>query len=137
MRRLEKTSASLSCKLMPPMPQDVTKIVTETMDISELKALAHEFYGDVIKAVVDVGQGVLAVGGEFHSEIERVLIEERGSRREDTWGINLLLTKTGEDFIEFDSMINLKPSLGNRTRNVENADVQAKIRDIVRKRVVP
>ena len=114
-----------------------TKIVTDTINVAELKELAREFYGDVIKAVVDVNQEVVGVGGEFHSEIEKVLIEECGSKREDTWGINLLLVKTGDDFIEFDSMINLKPAHGNRTRNVENEEVRQKIRTIVNQRVTP
>ena len=113
-----------------------TRIIEKTISVPELRALAHEFYGDVIKAVVDARQEILGVGGEFHSEIERVLTEEKGSRREDTWGINLLLDKTGNDFIEFDSMINLKPAFGNKTRDVEDAHIQAKIREIVAKTVV-
>ena len=112
-----------------------TKVVTDTISISELKALAHELYGDVIKAVVDVRQDVLGVGGEFHSEIERILIESHGAQREDTWGINLLLDKSGDDLIEFDSMVNLKPAYGNRTRDVENQEVRQKICAIVAQRV--
>lgn len=112
-----------------------TKIVTETIHISELKVLAHEFYGDVIKAVVDIEEEIMGVGGEFHSEIEKVLIEEYHSKREDTWGINLLLDKMGDDFIEFDSMINLKPARGNRTRNVESEETKQKISAIVNQRV--
>lgn len=112
-----------------------TKIVTDTITISELKVLAHEMYGDVIKAVVDVEQGLLGVGGEFHSEIERILTEQHGARRENTWGINLLLDKSGDDLIEFDSMINLKPALGNRTRDVEDEATRKRIRTIVDERV--
>src|SRR3989338_5387174 len=106
-------------------------VVKDTISVSALKALAHELYGDVIKAVADVRQGILGVGGEFHSEIERVLIEQYGAQRADTWGINLLLEKTGDDFIEFDSMINLKPSLGNRTRHVESEEIKEKILQII------
>jgi len=80
------------------------RIVEHTITVPELKTLAHEFYGDIIKAVVDVRQEIMGAGGEFHSEIERLLTEEKSSRREDTWGINLLLDKTGDDFIEFDSL---------------------------------
>ena len=112
-----------------------TVVVKDTVSIPELKALAHEFYGDVIKAVIDVRQGILGVGGEFHSEIERLLIEDHDAQREDTWGINLLLDKSGNDFIEFDSMINLKPAHGNRTRDVENEEARQNIRSIVAQRV--
>lgn len=112
-----------------------TRVVTDTISIAELKVLAHELYGDIIKTVVDLRQGILGVGGEFHSEIERLLIEQHGSQREDTWGINLLLDKSGDDFIEFDSMINLKPAHGNRTRNVEDREIQQKIRALIEKRI--
>ena len=112
-----------------------TKVVTGTITIPELRALAHEFYGDIIKGVVDIEQELLGVGGEFHSEIERILIEEHDSKREHTWGINLLLDTPGDEFIEFDSMINLKPALGNRSRDVENETLRQKIRAIITKRV--
>jgi Protein of unknown function (DUF5674) len=108
-----------------------TRIVKESITKAELRALAHEQYGDIIKAVVDVAQGVMGVGGELHVDIQSILIEKEQSRGDTTWGINLYLDKTGDDFIEFDSMINLKPSFGNRTRGVGDHDMQKKIREIV------
>lgn len=110
-----------------------TRIIKDSISIDELKELAHQLYGDIIKAVVDVGQGILGVGGELHVDIQSQLIEKENSRGEDTWGINLYLEKSGEDFIEFDSMINLKPLLGNKTRGVEDVGIQNKIREIVTK----
>ena len=71
------------------------------------------------------------MAGELHVDMEMLLMEEEKSRREDTWGINFYLEKTGDDFIEFDSMINLKPSLGNKTRGVENDSVRKEIKTIV------
>ena len=110
-----------------------TRIVSDSISRDELRELARELYGDIIKAVVDVGQGILGVGGELHVDIQSQLIEKENSRGEDTWGINLYLEKSGEDFIEFDSMINLKPFLGNKTRGVGDAEIQNKIREIVAK----
>lgn len=109
-----------------------TKIVKDKISQAELKDLAHAQYGDIIKAVVDVEQGIMGVGGELHIDIQSLLIEKENSQGQDTWGINLYLEKTGDDFIEFDSMINLKPMSGNKTRNVENPEIQNKIREIVR-----
>lgn len=108
-----------------------TKIVKESITREELRALAHEQYGDIIKAVVDVAQGIMGVGGELHVDIQSLLIEQEQSGGDTTWGINLYLDKQGDDFIEFDSMINLKPLLENRARGVESAEVQKAIRDIV------
>ena len=107
------------------------KITKESISKAELKRLASEQFGNVIKAVVDIGQGIMAVGGEFHSDIEVLLVENENSKREDTWGINLYPDETEENFVEFDSMINLKPMHGNRTRNVEDEKVQKKIKEIV------
>lgn len=110
--------------------QDI-KIITSPMSRADLTALAHEGFGDVIKAVVDVRQGIMAVGGELHADEEVLLSEEYGSLRVDTWGINLYPAETGDGFIEFDSMVNIKPAAGNRSRGVEDVVVQGKIREIV------
>ena len=112
-----------------------TRIVKDQITLGELKALAYEQYGDIIKAVVDIEQGFMGVGGELHVDIQSILIEKENSESQNTWGINLYLDKTGNDFIEFDSMINLKPILGNKSRSVENVEIQNKIREIVAKLV--
>src|SRR3989338_1687629 len=112
-----------------------TRIVKDKITLDELRALAHEQYGDIIKAVVDVNQEILGVGGELHIDIQSLLVEKENSQGSDTWGINLYLEKSGDDFIEFDSMINLKPLLGNKTRGVENLEIQNKIREIINKLV--
>lgn len=101
-----------------------------------LRVYALDRVSGFVKAVLDVRQGIMAVGGEFHADGEVFLSEQAGSLREDTWGINLYLEKTGNDFIEFDSMINIKPSLGNRSRSVEDISIQNKIKEIIQKLVV-
>jgi len=108
-----------------------TRIVKEVITLADLRALAHEQYGDIIKVVVDVEQGIMGAGGELHVDIQSLLIEKENSKGDMTWGINLYLDKSGDDFIEFDSMVNLKPASGNRTRGVESIEVQTKIREIV------
>ena len=112
-----------------------TKIVKKRITRDELRALAHKQYGDVIKAVVDVKQGIMGVGGELHVDIQSLLVDKENSKGEDTWGVNLYLEKTGDDFLEFDSMINLKPNLGNRSRSVEDAEIKKKIRELINKLV--
>lgn len=44
-------------------------------------------------------------------------------------------TLTVPNHFEFDSMINLKPAFGNRTRGVDNLETQNKIIEIVKKLV--
>ncbi len=106
------------------------KIIKDSIAAEELKKMAKRF-GDLVKAVVDVERGIMALGGDLHADEEVRLMEEEGSQREHTWGINIYPEKTGEDFIEFDSMINLKPAFGNKTRGVENPETREKIKKIV------
>ena len=110
-------------------------IVKDLIKREELKHIAKEQFGDLVKAVVDIEQGIMAIGGELHSDEEVMLMEQENSNREHTWGINLYPEKTGNDWIEFDSVINLKPSFGNRSRGVDNPAIQEKIRKIVEKLV--
>ena len=110
-----------------------TKIVKDKISLDEVKRLAHEQYGDMVKTVVDIEQSIMGIGGELHVDIQSELIKEENSQAQNTWGISLYLEKAGEDFVEFDSMINLKPLLGNKTRGVEDQEIQIKIREIVNK----
>lgn len=100
------------------------------MTRTELASIAAAQFGDMIKAVVDVRRRVMAVGGELHSDEEAALLDD-GSRQEDLWGINLYLDEPGEEWIEFDSMVNLRPWQGNRSRGVEDAALRESIREIV------
>lgn len=111
------------------------KIVKNSVSRKELSKVAREQFGDFIKAVVDIEKGIMAIGGELHADEEVVLVEKERSKRENTWGINLYPEAPPEEFIEFDSMINLKPHLGNRSRGVEDSGVQEKIKETVNKLV--
>ena len=86
---------------------------------SELSELAKERFGDLVKAVVDVKRGIMIVGAELHSD-EEALLPEQGSEQQDLWGINIYPEKTGDEFIEFDSMINIRPSQKNFSRGVSD-----------------
>jgi len=98
--------------------------------------MAEAQFGDWIKAVVDVSRGVMAIGGDLHADDEAALLAD-GSRQQDLWGINLYPGESGPDGIEFDSMINLRPSRGNRSRGVDDERVQARIREVVGSLVPP
>lgn len=92
---------------------------------SELTLLAEEQFGDWIKAVVDVSRGVMAVGGDLHADDEAVLLAQ-GSAQRDLWGINLHPAEEGRDWIEFDSLINIRPRNGNRSRSVDDQPTRAR-----------
>jgi hypothetical protein len=109
------------------------KCLTEKIPLTELQAMADAGFGNLVKAVVDVDKRIIVIDAEMHSDQESYLLE-RGSRQTDLWGINLYpeFPKEDENFIEFDSMINLRPLDDNRSRSVENAETRKKITEIVR-----
>ena len=112
------------------------KVIKAPIKKSELAEIAKEVFGDMIKVVVDVEQEIMAIGAELHADEEVVLSEQESSKRADTWGINIYPEKSEEEWIEFDSMVNLKPAQGNRSRSVENSEIREKIRKIVRKLII-
>jgi len=113
------------------------QLVETTITLAELSILAQERFGDLAKAVVDIEHGSMAVGCELHVDAEQLLLE-KGSRQQNLWGINLYpdAFEDPERFVEFDSMINLHPGQGNRSRGVEDPNIREKILEIVRQKVV-
>ncbi len=104
---------------------------TEPITLSVLAEIAEGTFGDLVKAVVDVDQRLMAIGGELHADEEQFLIEQ-GSKQLNLWGINLYPTEHGtENWLEYDSMINLRPSQKNRSRTVEDPKIRAVIAEIV------
>jgi len=112
------------------------RIINQPMSIKVVAQMAETQFGDMIKAAVDVQQEVMALGGDLHADEEQLLLEH-GSQQRDLWGINLYPAKFATDeFIQFDSMINIRPSQNNRSRSVEDPTVQHRIREIVGKLVI-
>lgn len=108
------------------------KIITDKITTEELKEMAKKMFGEMVKAVVDVEKGIMVVDGELHSDEQELLIEN-GSKYENLWGINIYPEMTNQDWIEFDSLINLKPAFGHRTRGVEDVKIREKIIEIADK----
>lgn len=106
------------------------KIIKDKAPIAELKEIAENMFGNMVKAVVDIEKEIMVVGGELHSDEEALLLEN-GSKQQNLWGINLYIDIKDDSWIEFDSMINLRPSRGNRTRGVDDSGTRKKITEIV------
>ena len=106
------------------------RIITQKMTRVDLKSVAAERFGDLVKAVVDVERKIMAIGGDLHADEEAVMLEN-GSRQADLWGINLYPDQIGEGLVEFDSMVNIRPNQGNRSRGVEDEGVRKIIFEIV------
>jgi hypothetical protein len=105
------------------------------ISVSALKEMAKKMFGNLVKAAIDVEREIMAIDGELHSD-EELLLTENGSKRTNIWGINFYPEFFGTDkFIEFDSMINIKPQLGNRSRGIDDSKIQNKILEIAGKLV--
>ncbi len=109
-------------------------ITRKELKIDELKEMARISFGNLVKAVVDVDRELIAVDAELHSDLESLLLQD-GSKQKDLWGINLYPELDGGEFLEFDSMINMRPSQGNKSRGVENVELRNKISSIIQKKI--
>ena len=87
--------------------------------------------------VVDIEQKIMIVDAQLHADQEMYFLEHLDSKQQNLWGINLHPQEIGtDDWIEFDSMINIRPAQGNRSRNVEDPSVQNIIIELVNSMVV-
>ncbi len=107
-------------------------LVDQHISMEELRRIAADRFGDLVKAVIDVRLGVMVVGAQLHADEEAFLLD-RGSQQEDLWGINIWPDKPREEWVEFDSMINLRPSWGNRSRGVDDPKTRRTIVEVVEK----
>ena len=110
--------------------QDKIYILTSPITVAELQQIAKRLFGDMVKVVVDIEKRIIAVGGELHADEEAILLDN-GSEQGNLWGINIYVNQPRDSWIEFDSMINIRPSQNNRSRTVEDPILQKKIIEIV------
>ena len=109
------------------------EIISKPTTVAHLEQTARRTFGDLglVKAVVDLERRLMVVDAEMHSDEEAELLSD-GSRQQDLWGINLYPDLPEADWLEFDSMINLRPSFGNRSRSVDDPAIRERISEIVR-----
>ena len=110
-------------------------ILNNPISRAELKTYAANTFGDMIKCVADVDKGLLAIDADLHADLERLLLEN-GSQQTSLWGFNLYPDEVGDDFIEYDSLINIRSWKGNPSRAVLDQDVREKIASIVNKYIM-
>lgn len=108
------------------------KIIEEKIKREQLKDITKL---NMIKGVVDIKKRVIALGGEFHSDSNDVLIK-KGSSQEDIWGINLYLEKPKEEWIEYISLINIRPADNNFDMEIQNQEIKDRIRKIVNSLII-
>ena len=108
------------------------KLVNNTISKDELWKMSETFAGGLVKAVVDIEKEIMVVDAPMHADEEKELLDA-GSNQDNLWGINLYLNLSDDDFIEFDSMINVRPRLNNFSRGIDDKVLQEKITTVVSK----
>src|SRR5258708_34860292 len=108
------------------------KLVEESISLDELQDMSARMFGGLVKVVVDIKKGIMVVDAAMHADEEQYLLS-KGSLQDDLWGCNIYPELQEEDFIEYDSMINVRPQLNNFSRDIENDEIKQKITDIINK----
>ena len=106
-------------------------IIRDSISLEELKKMAEKMFGQLVKAVVDIEKEIMVIDAEMHADEEELLLEH-GSSQAHLWGINIYpFNDNDEDLIEFDSMINLRPSWGNKSRSIDDPIIRKQVITIV------
>jgi hypothetical protein len=112
-----------------PVPADIVLLRTERIAAAELRRLVDLFFEDMVKYVVDVERGVVALGGEMHADAEQLLLDD-GSRQADLWGANYYPGRGREECIEYTALINIRPAQGNRNMEIQDPAVRERVRGL-------
>ncbi|HCB35025.1 MAG: hypothetical protein A2W52_02360 [Candidatus Taylorbacteria bacterium RIFCSPHIGHO2_02_49_25] len=108
------------------------RIIEKPITRTEAREIAKEFYGNMVKGVVDVEREIIALGGEWHMDANSLIIES-GSRQDTVWGFNFY---TDDGRIAYTSLINIRPAQNNRKIEVEDEMLKGKMERIIRKLIV-
>lgn len=110
-------------------------IVDESVSLADLSNLAKRMYGKMIKGVVDIEKEKVAFGGEYHIEANMKLIDQ-GSEQKDLWGFNINLNEPKDSWIEYVSLINIRPAVGNRNMEVQDNNIRIRMKKIIDSKII-
>jgi hypothetical protein len=105
------------------------RILERRIERAELARLVKLYFHDMVKYVVDIRQGIIAIGGELHADAEQILLQ-RGARQCDLWGANYYPGLGREQCIEFTALINIRPSQDNPSMEIMDQAVRDRIRGL-------
>ena len=103
----------------------------EPLSTAEIKRLADEEFGDMVKFVIDLDRRVICVGGGFHSDEEEILLD-KGSKQQNLWGANYYPDRPLGNKLVFTSQINIRPRDGNTKQDIQSADLREKVSELAK-----
>ncbi|MDO8666221.1 MAG: DUF5674 family protein [Gemmatimonadales bacterium] len=114
---------------MTPSEHPDIVVTDRPLERAELARLLQRFFYDMVKYVVDVRTGRVAVGGELHADAEGLLLET-GSAQQDLWGANYYPGRGPEGCIEYTALINIRPAQENPGMEVEDRAIRDRLREV-------
>ncbi len=102
-------------------------LLKEPANSAQIQEMLQEYEG-MIKIVVDVRRRFLSGGGEMHADCESILLDD-GGEQDDLWGANWY---PNEQRIEFESLINIRPRLGNRNILIQDENLRKQVESVTR-----
>lgn len=105
------------------------RFINQPISNDELRAFLGNPFSDMVKFVVDIEKEVIALGGELHADAEEVLLAH-GCKQENLWGANVYPDQTGDDRLEYTSLINIRPSQHNRSMEIQDAKIRERVKEI-------
>jgi len=106
------------------------KLVKHKITRQDLTCIASGNYGSMVKGVVDLGRNILALGGELHADAEAVLLQD-GAQPQDLWGFNIYLDKPDVERVEYTSLINIRPGLGNKSIEIQDPGLRTRVLTVI------
>ncbi|MCI0553385.1 MAG: DUF5674 family protein [Anaerolineae bacterium] len=88
-----------------------------------------EMLDTYVKLAVDVERGILAGGGAMHADCEAVLLED-GSQQKHVWGADW---NPESQEVTFESLINIRPRQNNRSLELQDPELRARVEQVTRK----
>jgi hypothetical protein len=110
--------------------QEKILLTNKKITPEQLLELCHEFFGDMVKLVIDIERKWVAIGGELHADAEGLLIKN-GSHSKDIWGCNFYPWHAPDDRIEYTALINIRPRQGNLSMEIQDVNIRTEVRKIV------
>ncbi|MDO8518356.1 MAG: DUF5674 family protein [bacterium] len=111
------------------------RIIENTIPVAELQEIAKEFYSPMLKGAVDVEKEIVAFGGEYHMDANNLLIEQ-GSEQKNIWGFNIYVDNPRDSWIEYTALINIRPVNKNPDMEIEDADLRARMKEIIESKII-
>lgn len=105
-------------------------IINQKITKKELKEIAQNNHGDMVKGVVDLSKNNMALGGDMHADAEEVMLNN-GSKQEDLWGFNIFPDSPEDKRYEYISFINIRPRQNNFDMTIQDPTLRKKMKTVI------